>query len=282
MRPVYISSNAFPIKTIDAIFTECDRHAITHLELGSGVAYDPEAREKIIARSKNTKILLHNYIPAPLQPFVLNLASDEKEVAKKSFDLVVTALQISAKIGAPFFAVHSGFAYHAEPQLLGKKQIHLEHFSLLTATTNFLENIQQLAAIAKQFGVRLLVENNVVPRFNLIDGQNKSYLVAGFEDSLNILEKISQWGVGLLLDTGHLNVSAKSLGFNRIDFVAQVRQYIYAFQVSNNDGSEDQHKPIEKTDWSVDLVKSFPEEVFVTLEVNNHLPQVLKSSTWLQ
>ena len=118
MLSVCLSSNAFPVRTLDAIFEECQKQNIEYLELGSGVAYDAEARAKIIAEKKKRKIILHNYIPAPREPFVLNLASADEATRKQSTALAETALEISAAIEAPIYAVHSGFAYHAAPELL--------------------------------------------------------------------------------------------------------------------------------------------------------------------
>lgn len=277
MRNIFISSNAFPVKTIDAIFDECDKRGITHLELGSGVAYDQEADEKIKNRAQKTTILLHNYFPAPKESFVLNLASPDQEVQTKSRALVTHALELSSAIGAPFYAVHSGFAYHAEAQFLGKQQTHLTHFSLDEAHKNFIEAIQALSRTAKKLGVKLLIENNALPPFNLINGANQSLLVVGIEDSLKTMQELSQSGVGLLLDTGHLTVSAAALGFDRVDYLNKLRHYIHAFQLSDNNGEGDQHLPVAVNSWQINPVKTFSTNTPLTLEVNNHLEEVLES-----
>lgn len=281
MRLVYISSNAFPVRTFDAIFEECDRRGITHLELGSGVAYDPDARQKIIARSKKTNILLHNYIPAPEIPFVLNLAARDADTLGKSTNLVKTALEISHDIGASFYAVHSGFAYDAQPQFLGKKQTHLAHYPLSEAHNVFLASMIDLAQYARSLGVILLIENNVLPAFNLIDGANKSYLVVGPDDSLEVLNTLASLGVGLLLDTGHLAVSAQALQFSPVEFIETMRYYIKAFQLSDNDGTIDSHSPITPDSWVLPQLKTFSEDTPVTFEVNGHLDEVIKSVSWL-
>lgn len=281
MRSVYISSNAFPVRTFDAIFEECDQRSITHLELGSGVAYDPDARQKIIARSKKTNILLHNYIPAPEIPFVLNLASRDATTLEKSTNLVKAALEISREIGASFYAVHSGFAYDAQPEFLGKQQTHLTHYPISEARDIFLASMSDLARYARELGVVLLIENNVLPAFNLMDGTNQSYLVVGPEDSLDILTVLAPLGVGLLLDTGHLNVSAHALQFSPIEFMSIMRYHIKAFQISDNDGTVDSHSPITQASWFLPELKKFSPETAVTLEVNGHLDEVIHSVSWL-
>lgn len=281
MRTAYISSNAFPVRTLDAIFEECNQRGITHLELGSGVLYDPHAREKIIERSKKTNILLHNYIPAPEIPFVLNLASRDAATLEKSTNLVKTALEISDEIGASFYAVHSGFAYDAQPEFLGKKQTHLAHYPISEARDIFLASMRSLASYARELEVTLLIENNVLPAFNLINGTNQSYLVVGSEDSLDVMNELAPLGVGLLLDTGHLNVSAHALRFSPIEFIHTMRYHIKAFQISENDGTVDSHSPITQTSWFLPELKKFSPETAVTLEVNGHLNEVIHSVSWL-
>jgi sugar phosphate isomerase/epimerase len=52
-----------------------------------------------------------------------------------------------------------------------------------------------------------------------------------------------------LLDTGHLNVSARTLGFVREEFVEAIGGYVRAFHVHDNDGRSDQHRPVEDDSW---------------------------------
>ena len=278
-REVYISSNAFPIRQLDAIFATCDERHIDKIELGSGVAYDADARKKIIARSKRTSILLHNYIPAPIEPFVLNLASTEPEVLDKSIVLAAEALELSAEIGATIYGVHAGFAYRAEPQLLGGKQNHLPHVPITEASKIFIESIGYLSEIAKRKGVRLLVENNVLPVFNLIEGANKSYLVCGIEDSIETMRQVATCDVGLLVDLGHVKVTANALGFDPEAYLENMRKYVAAFHIHDNDGSTDQHLPSTSKSWYLGFLGDFPRAIPFTLETNDHLVETLESIT---
>lgn len=282
MNNIYISSNAFPRKDLDSIYEACSTYDIHHLELGSGVAYDPDAREKIISYSKKIKIILHNYAPAPREPFVLNLASPDKDISKKSKHIVENALEISAEIGSPIYAVHAGFAYHAEAALLGKGQTQLEHFPLSEARNIFLNNIVSLAQLAKRFGVKLLLENNALPFFNLINGQNLSYLLVSTEDSLDLLSACAELGVGLLLDVGHLKVSSNALRFDPIDFMAKIRYYIGAFHVSENSGKLDEHTPISDKSWFLGILKIIGKDLPITIEVDGHLDEVIANAGLLK
>lgn len=281
MRKIYVSSTAFPHNDLDSIFADCRRYGIKNLEIGSGVSYDKRARAKIIKESKLLSILLHNYVPAPRVPFVLNLASNQKDILQKSRKLVETALRISGDIGAPFYGVHAGFAYHAIPRYLGAKQTHLEHFSISEAREIFVESMCLLSVEAKKNGVHLLVENNVLPSFNLINGGNKSYLMTGIDDSLNLLKMLKKYNIKMLVDVGHLNVSASTLGFDRVDFLRQLRYYIMAFHLSENNALADEHLPILPTSWFIKIINSFPNNISATLETNGGLKDALVCKDYL-
>ena len=94
------------------------------------------------------------------------------------------------------------------------------------------------------------------------------------------MNELAPLGVGLLLDTGHLTVSAHALQFSPIEFIDTMRYHIKAFQISENDGTADTHLPITSTSWFLAELKEFPEAP-VTLEVNGHLDEVIESIAWL-
>lgn len=277
MRPLYTSSNAFLKKDINAILEDCSCFNIKYLEFGSGVPYDKDARKKIIKASHNVKILLHNYIPAAKIPFVLNLASLDATELRKSRKMASDALNLSAEIGAPFYAVHAGFSYFAKAEHLGKKQNFLEHFSMTEAGKIFEESINLLADTAKSAGVILLIENNVIPKHNLIEGENKSYLMADIEDSVNFLRKFEKINVKLLLDTGHLQVTAKTLGFDKDEYVKKCAKYVHAIHTSENNSKLDQHLPLNKKSWALGIIKKFKNAV-VTIENSNNIQASMESA----
>lgn len=277
---IYISSNAFLDKRIDSIFTQCERWGITSLELGSAIHYDSRACQKVRTKYKSLRILLHNYFPAPIKKFVLNLGARDRQICNISRILVKRALELSAQIRTPFYGVHAGFAYHAVPSLLGKKQTKLEHFPLEECYEIFGESVYCLSKTAKRLGVQLLIENNVVEPYNLIDGTNKSFLVAGVSDSLTFFKECKNLGVGMLLDVGHLNVSSRTLTFSKKEYITKLSLYIKAFHLSENDGVEDTHFPLNKKSWFLPYLKNFKNTSF-TIEVNNNLPGAIESTALL-
>ena len=72
--------------------------------------------------------------------------------------------------------------------------------------------------------------------------------------------------VNLLLDVGHLKVSANTLGFNKDKAHEQVKKWIKAYHLSENDGKEDTNSLINNKSWFLKKLK--PVNSY-TLEVYN-------------
>jgi sugar phosphate isomerase/epimerase len=71
---------------------------------------------------------------------------------------------------------------------------------------------------------------------------------------------------GLLLDTGHLKVSSKSLNLNLIEEYNKIKKFIKALHHSDNDGLKDSNQIINDEYWFLDYIGN-----------HNHLPQVIET-----
>jgi sugar phosphate isomerase/epimerase len=250
-KQIYVSTGTFDNKTLLDILAFASQNDINAIELSSGVNY-AEDMQPILLKASHTdkfKFLIHNYFPPPQIPFVLNLASDNNEIVDLSCKHCKKAIKMAAELGAPFYSVHSGFCFHAEPKHLGKDQTQLKRISKKEAENIFIENLQNLADFAALKGVKLLVENNVVSPFNLINGKNELLLGVTADEIKGIMDKTSRDNLGLLLDVGHLKVSANALGFCPEDFIRQVSDRIKAVHLSDNNGQNDSHNKIHTKSW---------------------------------
>ena len=86
------------------------------------------------------------------------------------------------------------------------------------------------------------------------------------EEILNFLDGMDN-EIGLLLDVGHLNVSSKSLGFERTRAILELREVAEGYHLSENNGLADDHLALEQDFWGLDYLGS--EAEFVTLEIHS-------------
>lgn len=269
---LFVSTGAFGQKHLTEILELCYTNSLAKIELGANVSYQKTFLPiiKQATTSRNQQFLIHNYFPPPEEAFVLNLASDKKKILSRSIQHCKTAIDLAAKLGTPFYSVHCGFCFNAEPKHLGQDQTKLGRISKNKAEEIFIKSLRDIADYGTSKGVDLIIENNVAAPFNLIDGKNELLLGVTSEDLLKIFYAVGHDNLSLLLDVGHLKVSAQSLGFSPEEFIRDLAGYVRAIHLSDNDGSSDTNDPITNTSWFWNpLTRYIPTEVFWILEVYN-------------
>lgn len=267
----YISTGAFRFSKLREIIAFSVDRGIDHIELSSGITYQWNLLDPVReTNQKQITYLIHNYFPPAEDPFVLNLASLNGDTRKRSIDLCERAISLTAELEAPFYSVHSGFTFDMEANFLGKpesqKGIPLNaHFPYEKAYDTFVENIVHLTELAKSNGVRLLVENNVVSPSYLTEGNRDALLMASADEILRLVTDVDDPALGVLVDVGHVNVTATALEFCRERFIEILAPHIGAFHLSDNNGRFDQNLPFDKNAWFCPLLRDFP-DVSVVIE----------------
>lgn len=260
---IYISTSAFKSKRIEDIVAICLKGGFTNLELGSNIDYSDGNLDLIFKYNGQMKFLLHNYFPRPKDDFVLNLASDNGKVLARSIKHCREAIDISAKIGAPFFSVHAGFAFHSSPGDLGRPQVGLPRIPYQKAYNTFIESVSGLVNYAVNQRVKLAIENNVVARFNLINGKNEVCLLVEAAEALDLYKEISHPNLYFLIDLGHLKINSLSLGIDVNDYLKQLLPHSIAFHLSDNTGEIDQHLPFDKNVWFGNIIGSMKDRFMI-------------------
>jgi sugar phosphate isomerase/epimerase len=227
---------------------------IDHIELG----WAPPVNGLVLPHgltSLNARWLVHNYFPAPAQPFVLNLAAQDERALRHSRDFATAAIRLSAALGAPFYSIHCGFLAEFEPSSLGRQLNYSEICDYERGYTTFRESLHHLLREARAANIRLLIEPNVVSSFNLINGRNLLLMMALPEEFSRLLSDLADDRLGVLLDLGHLKVTAATLGFTIAEFVDVVAPAVGAFHIHDNDGTLDQHLPVSTNSWIFDVLR---------------------------
>ena len=263
LRSCYVSTSSFQYDNFEHIIATCIENGLKNIELSSGLVYSDKLIEEVYRYRMEFNFLIHNYFPPPSEPFVLNLGAENPEQLKRSIQHCKYAIDVTSSIGGAFYSVHSGFAFHATPEMLGVEGLNYSLFPMEQAIARFKDSLAVLIEYAKSRNVMILIENNVISSGNLIEGKNLLGVGVTADDLLDIINDLNSPFLGLLIDVGHLKVSSRTLDFNRFSFMKKVKKYVKAFHLSDNNGKVDQHLPFNENAWFLPILKDFPEATFI-------------------
>lgn len=242
---IYVSTACLPgtEPLVDRIRRYADA-GLTAVELGAGV--------RVAGALPAGDFLIHNYFPPPAESFVLNLASADDRVYSQSMALARQALTLTKRLGAPFYSIHAGFitdpvGFNGTSFDFPMPQSPAETEA---AWQRFRRAVSELLAEAAALGVALLIENNVCD-----EALRGKLLLQTPDEFRRLVGAMDAPHLGILLDTGHLNVSARTFGFDRLDFVRELETHIRAFHLHDNDGVSDQHLPAWRESWAVQALR---------------------------
>ena len=119
MKKLYVSTGGFKnLSPIQAI-KKLNEYNIYNIEL-SGGKYDKDIERKILRINTKNSIRTHNYFLYPKKSFVINLASENKIIVKKSMDLIKRNILLAKRIKSKYVSFHAGFRFDPVPSSLGK------------------------------------------------------------------------------------------------------------------------------------------------------------------
>ena len=132
------------------------------------------------------------------------------------------------------------------------------------------EAYKKIEMVAKQYGIKVYLENNVISHANYERFAHQNYLLmTDFDGFLELRERMS---FHLLLDVGHLYVSSHTL---HKDFKEQCNlfdEYVEWLHVSENNGVADEHSEIMCA-----IRKLMRKDRDITLETNATMDEIIKS-----
>jgi sugar phosphate isomerase/epimerase len=265
---VYVSTNSFETWDLKAILAICGKHRLEALELSTVDCWDPALLGSTVHPSR---FLVHNYFPQPDTPFVLNLASQEADSLEQSRAHCRAAIDLSCRLGGDVYAAHAGYTADLPPDVLGHPERRAallpERFaSYDRAYATLVESAKELSAYARSRGVRFLIENHVLSARAGETGRRLLLMVEARELA-RLSQDVDDPHFGLLVDVGHLKVSATTLGFDAHAFLDTVAPSTAALHLSDNDGIVDGHRPFGDDAWFLPRLRDFPDAT-VTIELS--------------
>lgn len=266
---VWVPSGAFEARTLDALLREAEERDVHAIELSSGLPGSSNLEALLDASmAAGMTFLVHNYFPAPKEPFVLNIASPDGDSRRRSIDFAKRAVEIAAHVGAPFYSLHAGFAVSLAPGDLGRPDRQAElALDRSVDRDGALEHMriamEELSDHAAAHGVRVLLENNVCSPRQVGDGRPQPLLMADPAEAASFLSSLGRANVGLLLDVAHARVAGAALGFDPMRFFDECADWIGALHLSDNDGLVDDNRPFRESSWFFQRLRDFAALPFV-------------------
>ena len=250
---IYVSTSCLSNKynfqqTLD-IYSKLD---IKNVELG--VCKDSTLDVTKLIKKYNFNYIVHHYFPPPKKPFIINLASQDKQIHGKSIDQMIKSIDFCADLNIDFFSFHAGFRIDPDINL----KFNFNNIPEYKNSFNiFKESVEKIVDYAERRCVKVAIENNVLSEYNLVDGQNKLLLMCELWEFERLFSEINSKNLGVLLDIGHLKVTANLLKFDANEFIYKLKDKIFAVHVHENNGRLDEHKCIREGDWSLGIVDSY-------------------------
>ena len=272
LNNIFVSTGGFnqpSFKTIKELFNS----GFKNIEL-SGGAYSKKNLSQILKFEKKINFRLHNYFPPPKLPFVLNLASSNQKILNKTMTHIFNSIDLASKIKSKYYSFHAGFLLDPQVDRLGKKFDISKLQNRKNCLNNFQNNVLKIADYAKSKNISILIENNVVTKKNFILFNKNPFLLSNPLEIAKFFYKAPK-NVKLLMDVGHLKVSANTEKFSKIDALKKLNPFVGCYHFSENDSISDTNRPFNKKSWFLKHIKKNLD--YYTIEVYSKSHKVLKN-----
>ena len=246
----------------------CDENKISSIEIGSNHLCEDDYS---YISDFNMNFLIHNYFPVPKNSLVINIASLNAEIRKKSINQIKRSIKFCSDIGASLYTFHAGFI--SDPLGANKSKSNYDfqwdesqilNSKYEKATDLMYNSLDKIINYASSLKIPICVETQ--GSF----GKKEHLLFQKPEEFDQFMDRYEPSDIGLNLNIGHLYLSANAFNYNWKDLVDSISRYVLAMELSHNDGFEDQHLPLISEGWYWDLINDLRfKNIYKILEFRN-------------
>ncbi len=280
--PVFVSTTFLPDDTpVGEAIATCLAHGLRALELGSNHAHEPDPVAAV--ERLGLRCLVHNYFPPPVESFVVNLASLDDDVCRRSREHVARSLEYCRRIGALLYTVHPGFLSDPKGPSRGTGNYDFLFEGAAAgadayerAYARMLDSLAWAVDVAARVGVPIAIETegSVAQRDRL--------LLQRPEEFERLCARFPPGALGINLNIGHLRLASEAFGFSPALLVDVLAEHIVAMELSHNDGVTDDHRPLEPGAWYWDVIADGRfADTFRILEFRNVSPAAVVANVTL-
>ena len=248
MSKVFISTSCVNHKhVIDSVRALAEITNFIELSGGSEYQCDSLSLLKTVKEELGLDFLLHSYFPPPKTAFVLNFA----DCSKDTRDFICMSMKYLDELSIPYFSVHAGykqsFAFNNELLINGNGRFLIDDIG------------KNIAWFRQKFPDTPLALENLYPN-NRNPDTCFATTVSEIEQILSFDEQVL-----LLLDLGHLKISANLLQFNFFEAVdllfSRYGKRIVEIHLSENESIYDDHDVITEFSDQYRLLQKYKEAI---------------------
>ena len=266
---IFVSTTFLPDgRPLNEALERCSQQDIFSVEIGSNHCYQENYN---YLNDYNFDYLMHNYFPIPLESFVLNIASFDKNIRKRSIQHILSAIDFCKTYNSHLYTFHPGFLTDPIGSNDSKinydfmwDQTKLKDINYIKAKELMYDALDKIVKYSQKNKVKIAIETegSLAKKDHLLMQQPEEYV--------EFMTKFSNSDIGINLNIGHLNLASKAFNFSRSNFVSLVEKYIIALELSHNNRIEDQHLPLIKNEWYWSIINNPKfKDVYKILEFRN-------------
>lgn len=272
---IYVSSACLNHNKIKDSVNDLAKYGFKNIELSGGTSfYNGLIDDLLDLKEKyNLNYICHNYFPPPKEHFVINLASMNDNVFKKTLDHLEKSINLSKLLNIDKFGFHAGFYYNIPLSQIGKS---ISKKTLFDKNESYKKFCHAFNFLKEKYpNIKLYLENNVISYKNLNNFEDNLFMLTTSDEYFELSRKID---FNFILDIAHLKVSANSL---RLNFEKELERLIYKsdyIHVSDNDSFADQNLAIKKHSNLYRILSQYSlKNKIVTLEVYDTIGDIMDS-----
>ena len=280
---IYVSSSCIKQKRIDDVIKHLADAGIKNIELSGGTEYYDgiESDLKSLKDIYDLNYVCHAYFPPPKNPFVVNLASCNDSIYYQSIEHYAKCIDMLKRIECKVLSVHAGFLVEIGSDEIGGKLSGRIVYDEAEAYDRFCSAYRYISRRCNENNIKLYLENNVLSLANYEEFGFNNYMM--MTDYSSIMKMKEQLDFNLLLDLGHLYVSANTLGLKFGQECSGLSKCVDWIHISENNGIRDEHKPLRKnSDILQEFGKIYKRGINVTLEAAGSIDEITTCINLLQ
>ena len=272
---IYISSSCIKTEFIKDSVLELANYGFKNIELSGGTNFYNNYINDLLELKNQFGLtyLIHNYFPPPKDHFVLNLASLNDDIFKRTITHFKKSIEVAETLCVNKIGLHAGFLIDPSVSELGNPFKTRILNDRVKAIDRFCEGYNQILEFAGD--IEVYIENNVCSEHNYNTYNANPFLFASFSE----IEEFKNIGLfSILFDVGHLKVSCKTLKLNYIEeFNKFIKRSDY-IHISDNEGYVDSNEPLKNNSELFELLsKSDLKNKIFTIEVCSGNERIIKS-----